>query len=89
LKKGNSPEELFSRIDSMRGQLDGRRPLGGKALEKLMPAHIKASLFGSGLTIPVGRGELLLGTWQGIYLCEHRNHGGSRQVVATLFGRKR
>jgi secondary thiamine-phosphate synthase enzyme len=54
-----------------------------------MPAHIKASLFGSGLTIPVGRGELLLGTWQGIYLCEHRNHGGSRRVVATLFGRKR
>jgi secondary thiamine-phosphate synthase enzyme len=54
-----------------------------------MPAHIKASLFGSSLTIPVGRGELLLGTWQGIYLCEHRDHGGSRQVVATLFGRKR
>jgi secondary thiamine-phosphate synthase enzyme len=54
-----------------------------------MPAHIKASLFGSGLTIPIGRGELLLGTWQGIYLCEHRNHGGSRRVVATLFGRKR
>jgi secondary thiamine-phosphate synthase enzyme len=53
-----------------------------------MPAHIKASLFGSGLTIPIGRGELLLGTWQGIYLCEHRNHGGSRRVVATLFGRK-
>lgn len=54
-----------------------------------MPAHIKASLFGSGLTIPVGGGELLLGTWQGIYLCEHRNHGGSRQIVATLFGEKR
>jgi len=54
-----------------------------------MPAHIKASLLGSGLTIPIGRGELLLGTWQGIYLCEHRNHGGSRRVVATLFGRKR
>ena len=54
-----------------------------------MPAHIKASLFGSGLTIPIGRGELLLGTWQGIYLCEHRNYGGSRRVVATLFGRKR
>jgi secondary thiamine-phosphate synthase enzyme len=54
-----------------------------------MPAHIKASLLGSGLTIPVGGGELLLGTWQGVYLCEHRNHGGSRQIVATLFGRKR
>jgi secondary thiamine-phosphate synthase enzyme len=54
-----------------------------------MPAHIKASLLGSGLTIPIGRGELLLGTWQGIYLCEHRNHGGSRRVVATLFGSRR
>jgi secondary thiamine-phosphate synthase enzyme len=54
-----------------------------------MPAHIKASLLGSSLTIPVGKGELLLGTWQGIYLCEHRNHGGSRQVVATLFGNRK
>jgi secondary thiamine-phosphate synthase enzyme len=53
-----------------------------------MPAHIKASLFGSGLTIPVGRGALLLGTWQGIYLGEHREHGGARQVVATLFGQR-
>lgn len=51
-----------------------------------MPAHIKASLFGSGLTVPVGRGALLLGTWQGIYLGEHRDHGGARHVVATLFG---
>lgn len=51
-----------------------------------MPAHIKASLFGSGLTIPVGRGALLLGTWQGIYLGEHRDHGGARRVVVTLFG---
>ncbi len=51
-----------------------------------MPAHIKSSLFGAGLTIPVGNGKLLLGTWQGIYLGEHRNHGGSRSVVATLFG---
>ncbi len=51
-----------------------------------MPAHIKTSLFGAGLTIPVGNGKLLLGTWQGIYLGEHRNHGGARSVVATLFG---
>lgn len=54
-----------------------------------MPAHIKSSLLGAGLTIPIGRGELLLGTWQGVYLGEHRNHGGSRSVVATLFGEKR
>jgi secondary thiamine-phosphate synthase enzyme len=51
-----------------------------------MPAHVKSAMFGAGLTIPVSRGRLMLGTWQGIYLGEHRNHGGSRQVVATLFG---
>lgn len=52
-----------------------------------MPAHVKASIFGSGLTIPVRDGRLALGTWQGIYLCEHRNRGGRRNIVATLFGR--
>jgi secondary thiamine-phosphate synthase enzyme len=52
-----------------------------------MPAHIKASLLGPSLTLPVAHGRLALGTWQGIYLCEHRDRGGSRSVVATLFGR--
>lgn len=51
-----------------------------------LPAHIKASLLGSSLNIPVSNGHLRLGTWQGIYLCEHRNHGGSRQLVLTLHG---
>jgi len=51
-----------------------------------MPAHIKASLLGPSLTIPVAGGRLALGTWQGIYLCEHRDHGGSRTLVATLHG---
>jgi secondary thiamine-phosphate synthase enzyme len=51
-----------------------------------MPAHVKASLFGSGLTIPVANGALCLGTWQGIYLCEHRRHGGPRSLVLTLWG---
>ena len=51
-----------------------------------MPAHIKTALFGFDLTIPISKGELLLGTWQGIYLIEHRNHGGSRKIVATLSG---
>ena len=51
-----------------------------------MPAHIKASLMGTSVNIPVTNGRLNLGTWQGIYLCEHRNHGGSRKVVLTLFG---
>src|SRR6185437_3539286 len=51
-----------------------------------MPAHIKASLLGPSLTLPVARGRLALGTWQGIYLCEHRDRGGSRSVMATLWG---
>jgi secondary thiamine-phosphate synthase enzyme len=51
-----------------------------------MPAHVKASLMGSSLTIPVADGRLVLGTWQGIYLCEHRNHGGARSLVLTLWG---
>jgi secondary thiamine-phosphate synthase enzyme len=51
-----------------------------------MPAHVKASLMGSSVTIPIGQGRLLLGTWQGIYLCEHRNRGGSRSLVLTLWG---
>ena len=51
-----------------------------------MPAHIKASLFGSAVTIPISRGRLALGTWQGIYLCEHRDRGGPRTVIATVWG---
>jgi secondary thiamine-phosphate synthase enzyme len=54
-----------------------------------MPAHIKTSLTGASLTIPVSRGSLALGTWQGIYLCEHRDDGGSRRVVFTAFGEER
>jgi secondary thiamine-phosphate synthase enzyme len=51
-----------------------------------MPAHIKASILGSSVQIPISNGELNLGTWQGIYLGEHRNHGGSRKIVVTIFG---
>jgi secondary thiamine-phosphate synthase enzyme len=51
-----------------------------------MPAHIKASLLGPSLTLPVSHGRLALGTWQGIYLCEHRDRGGQRTIVATLTG---
>lgn len=50
-----------------------------------MPAHAKSSLFGVSLTIPITNGRLNLGTWQGIYLCEFRHHGGSRQLVATIY----
>ena len=51
-----------------------------------MPAHIKASLLGPSLSLPVSGGRLALGTWQGVYLCEHRDHGGSRSLVLTLNG---
>jgi secondary thiamine-phosphate synthase enzyme len=51
-----------------------------------MPAHLKAALLGSFLTIPITAGRLNLGTWQGIYLCEHRDHGGSRIITVTLQG---
>ena len=51
-----------------------------------MPAHIKASLLGSSLQIPVTNGKLNMGTWQGIYLAEHRNKGGSRKLVINLYG---
>ena len=52
-----------------------------------MPAHLKSSILGSSVTIPITNGTLNLGTWQGIYLCEHRNHGSSRNVVLTLTGK--
>jgi secondary thiamine-phosphate synthase enzyme len=51
-----------------------------------MPAHIKASLTGASLMLPVRDGRLALGTWQGIYLCEHRDHGGARTLLVTAFG---
>ncbi|MBS1566724.1 MAG: YjbQ family protein [Bacteroidetes bacterium] len=51
-----------------------------------MPAHLKSSLLGSSVTIPVSRGRLALGMWQGIYLCEHRNRGGRRTIVITAWG---
>lgn len=51
-----------------------------------LPAHIKSSLLGSSLNIPIVNGRPGLGVWQGIYLCEHRNHGGSRRLIVTLHG---
>lgn len=54
-----------------------------------MPAHAKASLLGASVTIPISDGRLHLGTWQGLYLCEHRDHGGSRRLVVTINGEKR
>lgn len=54
-----------------------------------MPAHVKSSLLGASVLIPVINGRLALGTWQGIYLCEHRNHGGPRHLIITLWGELR
>ena len=51
-----------------------------------MPAHIKNCILGSSVSIPITRGALNLGTWQGVYLCEHRNHGGKRHILATIHG---
>ena len=51
-----------------------------------MPAHVKASMIGNSLSIPISRGQLCLGTWQGIYLCEHRDRGGLRRLVLTAQG---
>ena len=51
-----------------------------------MPAHLKASILGSSVSAPISDGKLNLGTWQGIYLCEHRNHGSQRKLVVTIQG---
>lgn len=51
-----------------------------------MPAHLKSAILGSSVTIPIRNGRLALGTWQGIYLCEHRNYGGERRLVITAWG---
>jgi len=51
-----------------------------------MPAHVKHAMIGSSITVPVRNGRLCLGTWQGLYLCEHRNHAGSRRLVVTVHG---
>ena len=54
-----------------------------------MPAHIKASLLGASLSIPIHNGRLMLGTWQGIYLCEHRDRATARSIIATIMGEHR
>ncbi len=53
-----------------------------------MPAHLKSSILGASLNLPITRGRLNLGVWQGIYLCEHRNNGGARSLVATVQGER-
>ncbi|HYX33861.1 MAG TPA: secondary thiamine-phosphate synthase enzyme YjbQ [Oligoflexus sp.] len=65
-------------------RLDFRHTAEGK---DDMPAHVKSSLMGVSLQIPINQGKLLLGTWQGIYLCEHRSLGHNREIVCTIYGR--
>ena len=67
-----------------------RSPLWTHTLEGPddMPAHIKAALLGPSLSLPIASGRLALGTWQGIYLCEHRNAGGARRLLVTLWGER-
>lgn len=78
-------EQYFNRIVPENAPYFGHTTEGSDD----MPAHIKSSVLGTSITIPVTDGRLNLGTWQGIYLCEHRNHGGRRHLVATIMGEKR
>lgn len=75
-------EAIFNRL------VKEREPYYEHTLEGAddMPAHMKSTLTGVSVTIPITNGRLNLGTWQGIYLCEFRNYGGSRKVVATIIG---
>ena len=88
LNEDASPEvrrDLESWLDALAPE---RSPLWTHTLEGSddMPAHVKAVLVGPSLTMPISGGRLALGTWQGVYLCEHRNHGGPRTLVATAWG---
>ena len=67
------PEDQLYYIHTMEGPDD-------------MPSHLKSSILGSSISIPITDGQLNLGTWQGIYLCEHRNRGGSRRLILTIHG---
>ena len=80
------------RVD-LESSLNALAPEGFPYVHKLegpddMPAHVKASLMGSSVTVPIGDGQLLFGTWQGIYLCEHRNRASERSLVLTLWGER-
>jgi len=88
LNENASPEVLLDLEDHFNEIVPENRPYLRHTIEGAddMPAHVKSSLLGASLSIPVGDGRLLLGTWQGIMLCEHRQHGGARRLVLTLHG---
>ena len=88
-KKGNrlySPQDV-EQLKTIYHLVKEREPYYEHTMEGAddMPAHAKCSLFGVSLTIPITDGRLNLGTWQGIYLCEFRNYGGPRKIVATIY----
>ena len=88
LNENASPEVLTDMESHFNQAVRENEPFYDHTLEGSddMPAHIKASLLGASLLIPVAEGRPLLGTWQGIILCEHRNHGGSRKLLLTAWG---
>jgi len=88
LNENADPDVRYDLEKFMNFLVPENHPLYSHILEGAddMPAHIKSSLFGQSLTIPVTNHRLNLGTWQGIYLCEFRNHGGSRKLVITVYG---
>ena len=88
LNENASPEVLVDFESHFNHMVPENQPYYRHTLEGPddMPAHIKASLLGPSLMLPVSQGRLALGTWQGIYLCEHRDHGGSRRLMLTAWG---
>ncbi|NIP38153.1 MAG: YjbQ family protein [Candidatus Dadabacteria bacterium] len=88
LNENVSPDVLTDFESSFNNIVPENEPYYRHTLEGSddMPAHIKSSLLGSSITVPVTKGRFNLGTWQGIYLCEHRNRGGSRKLIITIHG---
>lgn len=88
LNENVSPDVLTDFESSLNNLVRENEPYYTHTIEGSddMPAHIKSSLLGSSITLPVTKGRFNLGTWQGIYLCEHRNRGGSRRLIVTIQG---
>lgn len=91
LNENASPEVLDDFESHFNATVRENEPYYRHTLEGAddMPAHIKASLLGSSLQLPIRDGQLALGTWQGITLCEHRDHGGSRKLILTAWGEEK
>ena len=88
INENASPEVLLDMEDHMNHLVPENMPFFRHTYEGSddMPAHVKSSLMGASVLLPIRDGRLALGTWQGVYLCEHRNRGGSRKLVVTAWG---